>query len=935
MDWETIRKNAKTFQKNWKARDSNERQDVQNFIADFLYVFGINRPTATSSKESVFYTKYRVTRFDGGIGYIDGYVPGKLIIEMKPASVSKDKDLDEAYYQALEYYNCLSLKKDNDGNEEEELPLYILISNFNKFILYDMRSGEKTVEFSLSGFANKVRYFDFLLEKIAKHRPTYDFELNKKAAYSMTKLHRKMKSLGYEGHELNMYLVRLLFCLFADDTGVFGKDVFYDYVRKSKEDGSNLGDRIANLFEVLDKSPEQRQEQIWISEELLSFQYINGGLFKERLSTFHFDAEMRNILLKCCDFNWNRVKPEIFGSLFQETMDAFERHEFGAHYTSEENILKVINPLFLDDLKREFIEAKKSTKTLERFYEKLHTLKFFDPACGCGNFLIVAYRELRLLEMDVLRAMRDHGQTVLDAGFICKVNVDQFYGIEIEEFPAQIAKVGMWLCDHLMNKKAGEIFQGFYPHIPFKESATIVCGNALRVDWNSVVSNTEVNYIFGNPPYLGARVMNKEQKNDMRYVFGKSNGVGNLDYVAAWFKKAARYMAGTQIKTAFVSTNSISQGEQPAILWPYLYEEGTPDINFAYRSFVWKNATKNEAKVHCVIIGFDMLPPNNKVKMIFSRERNDAEGKYFSKRIVKNVNPYLMDADNILINSRTLPLSNVPYIGIGNKPIDGGFYLFKKEEMEQFIEKEPLAAKYFRPWLGSKEFIRKSPRYCLFLRDCSPSEIRKMPECVRRIESVKKYRLASTNQQTVDLATKPLTFHVENIPESTYLLIPSTSGENREYVPIGFVDSNTLSSNAVLIMPEATLYHFGVVTSRMHMTWLRTIGGRLKSDYRYSKEIVYNNFPWPEPTDSQKSIIETAAQKVLDERNKFPDKSFEDLYGEVMPESLRKAHAELDKAVEKAYNRKFKSEVEIYNYLLEKYVEKIEEEKRNNLFLIN
>lgn len=906
MDWETIRKNASVFQKEWKNRAGNERAEAQWFIEEFLKVFGVERKD--------YQCEYQVTKFDGSIGYIDGYVKGKLIIEMKSASVSKDKKLEDARDQAIEYYNSLS--------GEDELPQYILISNFNKFILYEM--GENIVEktnFTLNKFKDHIRYFDFLIGKTTKHRPTYDVELNKKAAYGMARLHQKMKSLGYEGHELHMYLARLLFCLFADDTGVFGKDLFYDYVQNSKEDGSNLGDRLADLFEVLDKSPEQRQKQTWISDELLAFQYINGGLFKERLSKSHFDAEMRSTLLKCCDFNWGQVKPEIFGSLFQETMDEFERHEFGAHYTSEENILKIINPLFLDDLKREFNEAKKSTKLLERFYEKLHTLKFFDPACGCGNFLIVAYRELRLLEMEVLLAMRDQRQTVLDITSICKVNVDQFYGIEIEEFPAQIAKVGMWLCDHLMNEKAGEIFSGVYPRIPLKESATIICDNALRIDWNTVVPNTEVNYILGNPPYLGSNNQNESQKEDISLVFKDRKNTKSLDYVAAWYQKAAEYMQKTPIECAFVSTNSITQGGQVQPLWEHLIKEFGLTINFAYRTFIWKNAAKGQAHVYCVIIGFDMKggKPN---KWIVDEDMIKHEST--------NISPYLLDETPVFVASRTVPICNIPPMTKGSIPVDDGHLSnITHEEYEEFCKYEPIAKKYLRRIVGADEFLGNIERWCLWLVNANPSDLAKCPRINARMLRVKEFRLKSKKLATQKYAQTPAIFMERRQPTNKYLLIPLTTSENREYVPMSFVEPNVITTNGNATLENATLYQFGVLTSRMHMAWMRGVCGRLEGRYRYSNTIVYNTFVWPEPTDKQKESIEKAAQAILDARALYPDSSFADLYDpKRMPIELRKAHTELDKAVEKSYNRKFNSEDEIYAFLLDKYVEKIEEEKK-------
>jgi hypothetical protein len=625
---------------------------------------------------------------------------------------------------------------------------------------------------------------------------------------------------------------------------------------------------------------------------------------------------MRQELLNCCALDWSRISPAIFGSLFQSIMDKAARRNLGAHYTSEENILKLIKPLFLDGLWEEFEKVKHSKKNLFEFHKKLRRLNFLDPACGCGNFLVIAYRELRLLELEILRASRTSEQSLLDVHSLINLNVDQFFGIEIEEFPAQIAQVAMWLMDHQMNLLVSEEFGLYFVRIPLETSSTIVCGNALTIDWETVVPARHVSYIMGNPPFVGAKFMSDEQRKDVALVFGNMKNAGLLDYVSAWYVKAARMIKGTKICCAFVSTNSITQGEQVGVLWNWMLSEGMK-IFFAHRTFQWNNEARGKAAVHCVIIGFavfDISP-----KWLFEYEHIKGEPQ---KIKAQNINPYLVDAPDAVLVNRSKPICAVPEIGIGNKPIDDGNYLFTEEEKKDFLKKEPQTAPYFRRWLGADEFLNGYHRHCLWLGDCSPAELQKMPEAMKRIEAVKEFRLASKSAPTRKIADTPTRFHVENMPADEYVLISRVSSERRLYLPVGYIDAKTLTSDSALILVGAKLYHFGILTSLMHNAWMRTVCGRLKNDYRYSAGIVYNNFPWPEkPTEKQKQAIEAAAQSVLDARAQFTESTLADLYDPLtMPPVLLKAHQQLDKVVDAAYGKtNFTTEAQRVAFLFELY----------------
>jgi len=894
MKWTDIGKNARKFVKTWKGTTGEEKKFDQSFLNDFFSVYGVPLDR--------YFFQYDVRLKTGESRWVDCFWPGVILIEMKSKGQTKT-ELESAYAQALEYYYAI---------KEEHKPKYILICDFEVFELYNMEGpSEAPTRFTLKEFPTRIRVFDLFLGIETKWEPAGNDDLNIKAAYMMAKLHDKMTELGYSGHELEVYLVRLMFCLFAEDTDIFGSGFFYDYIQGCKEDGSDLGSRISDLFEVLDMPAEVRAKKPMLSAELKKFQYIDGSLFNEVLHRSDFDKEMRNILLSCCGFNWEQIKPEIFGAMFQSVMSPEERRELGAHYTSEENILKVIRPLFLDLLWEEFERSKTSKKNLEKFHEKLAKLKFLDPACGCGNFLIVSYRELRKLEIMVLKVLRDdYRQKVLDVGDICKVNVHQFYGIECEEFPSQIARVGMWLCDHLMNRLASETFGGNQTRLPLKEAAHIICGNALRIDWEEIVPKSELSYIMGNPPFIGHQYRNKEQTEDLWLVFGDMSKAGKLDYVCCWYKKAVEYIQDTKIQVAFVSTNSIVQGEEVAILWQSLFAKGI-EISFAYRTFVWNNEAKGKAKVHCVIIGFEN-PRKDQSKFIIDGD---------TRRKVSYINGYLLDAPDVYIQSRGKPLnSDMPVMSKGSQPTDGGNLLLSQSERDEMVAKYPQVSKWVKRFISGNDYINNSVRYCLWLKGVSPSEYRSIPEIKERLGKVVECRRKSPTISVQQDAERPMLFTQIRQPEGEYLAIPEVSSQRRKYIPIGYLQADIIGSNKLYIIPEATLYLFGVLTSNIHMAWTRIVCGRLKSDYSYSPA-VYNNFPWPEATDAQKDEISQKAQNVLDARALFPESSLADLYDPLtMPPELLKAHKALDKAVAKAYGISYETDAEIVAFLMQKYL---------------
>jgi hypothetical protein len=894
LSWNEIKSRAIEFQNNWQDT-LRENSETQSFYNDFFEVFGISRRRVATFEEPV-------RKLGEKKGRIDLFWKGTLLVEQK----SRGKDLQEAYSQALDYFPNL---------KEEELPKYVLVSDFNEFELYDLDTNE-THKFQLKDLHKNIHLFAFIAgykKKSYKDTETVSIE----ASELMGELYDCLKNAGYQQHDLELFLVRILFCLFADDTGIFEKSIFhYLLEEKTKEDGSDIGMLLAQLFQVLNTDIQNRQYTL--DQDLAQFPYVNGNLFERTIMIPSFDSKMRGKLIKCCYFDWSNISPAIFGSLFQSVADKEKRRSLGEHYTTEKNILKTISPLFLDDLHEEFNKIKHDKRKLKEFHNKLSNLTFLDPACGCGNFLIIAYREIRRLEIEILKILY-LDQRVLNINELSKIDVDKFYGIEIEEFPAKIAEVALWLMDHQMNLELSEAFGLYFARIPLKKSAKIVVTNALTTDWFSIIKPENLSYIFGNPPFIGARMKSKEQAQDMQAVFEDVKGYGDLDYVSSWYIEASKYIQNTNIKCAFVSTNSITQGMQVGILWNELFNNYNIKIHFAHRTFLWDSEARGKAHVHCVIIGFANFDIKNKRLFDYENIKGDPH-----ESIVKNINAYLVDASDVAISPRSTPICDVPKISTGNKPIDDGNYLFSKDEMNNFIEKEPASKKYFYRWIGAQDLIKKTDRFVLLVNKMLPNEISKMPLVKERIENVRLFRLKSLSKPTQDIAKYPTKFHIEIFPEKEYLAIPVTSSERRKYIPIAYLPPEHIPSVDIRIIRNASLYHFGLLTSLMHMIWTKYICGRLKSDYRYSKDVVYNNFPFPKDvSDKDKKQVEQKAQNVLDTRAKYKDSSLADLYNpETMPPDLTKAHNELDKAVDLCYGKQnFKTEAERMSFLFNLYTE--------------
>ena len=921
LSWNEIRQRAMGFSREWES-GARERADAQTFWNEFFDVFGIRRRTVASFEEPVKTLK-------GTYGFIDLFWKGRLLAEHKSAGMP----LDKAESQAFAYIQ--SLEREGRG---DEIPRYIILSDFARLVLYDLEPGEQGelskegpdvayIEIPLVDLHQHVRHFAFIIGQ-QTHRFHEEDPANLEAAAIMAELHDAVEEGGYTGAQLERLLVRILFCLFADDTGIFEGPLFQNFVEyRTRPDGSDLGSQLSALFEVLNTPAEARNK--FLDEDLAAFPYINGELFAEPLRLAGFNRGMRTCLMAACRFDWSRISPAIFGSLFQGIMDAKARRQIGAHYTSERDILKVIRPLFLDALHAEFERIRKDRSgrrqnRLLEFQQKLGRIRCLDPACGCGNFLVIAYRELRRLELEVLKERHLRGKQQLEEfeyGEVAKmslVDVDQFFGIEIGEWPARIAETALWLTDHQMNTELSEVFGNIFQRIPLRAAPHIRCANALRMDWKDLLPATECSFLFGNPPFIGAKYQTGEQKSDVLHVAGSIPNSGLLDYVTMWYFKAALYIADTSIRCAYVSTNSISQGEQVGALWNELYRQNLK-IHFAHRTFSWQSEARGKAHVHVVVIGFGLEDPDE--KYIFEYE--DIKGEP-SVHTVRKINPYLVAANGVIILNRSKPLCPVPEIGIGNKPIDGGNYLFTDEEKREFLRIEPGAERYFRPWIGSEEFLNGFQRWCLWLGDATPAALQELPECRKRIENVKKFRLASKSAPTRKIAETPRRFHVENFPEGEFLVIPKVSSERRPYIPIGYLQPTVIVSDLCFISKCATPYHFGVLTSKIHMAWVRHVCGRLKSDYRYSVKLVYNNYPWPEAsTPGQRAKVESCARAVLDVRQKYLDggQTLAGLYDPLlMPGDLHKAHQTLDRAVDRCYRAKtFENDRERVEFLFTLY----------------
>ena len=945
---------VRQFVRDWSG-NRYEKGETQRFWMALLHdVLGVENPV----KAMEFEIPVKTILKEKGSDFIDGYIPStKVLIEQKGSKT----DLSGKYRQSdgTELTPYQQARRYAAGLPLSMVPRWIVACNFKSFEVHDMEHPNDAPEvIQLADLEKEYHRLSFLVDDTNVHLKK-ELEVSIQAGEIVGVLYDKILA-QYKDPEnpetqkaLNKLCVRLVFCLYAEDAGIFGsKNMFHDYM--SQFPAAEFREKLIKLFRILDQKPGERDP--YEDEALLAFPYVNGGMFSGDIEIPRINEEIRGLILQRAsnDFDWSQISPTIFGAVFESTLNPETRRAGGMHYTSIENIHKVIDPLFLDDLKAELADIKatsvakaKKEKALA-FQDKLASLKFLDPACGSGNFLTESYTSLRRLENEALRIIYGSDRVIGEMLDPIKVSISQFYGIEINDFACSVAQTALWIAESQMMAETDEIVGFTLDPLPLKAYHNIKEGNALRMDWSlwpieddwpSVIAeNTHVypyhtkevspvleepvvrygnvdlytenldvhltakepkyrtvmfNYIMGNPPFVGARVMSAEQKSDLISVFGaKWKNIGNMDYVTGWYKKSQRMMqVNPQIRTALVSTNSITQGEQVANLWKPLMDAGI-HIDFAWRTFIWDSEASHKAHVHCVIVGFSMCHSE--------RKRRIYDGNMVTE--ASNINGYLMDGDNVFIGCRPKPICNVPEIGIGNKPIEGGFYLFKDDEKEEFIMKEPGAEKYFKRWYGSDEFINNRPRWCLWLGDANPMDLIKLPECKKRIESVREYRLASPSTGTVQLAEKPTHFHVENMPASNYLLIPRVSSERRMYIPIGFMSPDVLTSDSAHLIPDATLFHFGVLTSSVHNAWMRVVCGRLKSDFRYSKDIVYNNFPWPAVTEEQKTKMEDAARAILDARQAYPDASMADLYGNlVLFPDLMKAHRANDAAVLEAY----------------------------------
>ncbi|MFA5205072.1 MAG: DNA methyltransferase [Lentisphaeria bacterium] len=890
LSWNEIKQNAIRFSKEW-ATEKREEAEAKSFWDEFFAVFGIRRRTVATFEEPV-------KNLGGQFGYIDLFWRGKLLVEHK----SFGKDLDKAGSQAFTYIQNLAA-----SGRQDEIPRYVIVSDFARIALHDLEpeaqpnlplfAGHRvhTVEFPLCELHRHLHAFAFMAG-YQQHRVDPEDPANIRAAEIMGALHDAIATGGYSGHVLERFLVRILFCLFAEDTGIFEPNAFSGYLANhTKADGSDLGLHLAQIFQILDTAPDRRQANT--PAELAAFPYVNGGLFLETLPLAALNREMRDALVACTRFNWSRISPAVFGSLFQCVMEPAARRQIGAHYTSERDILKVVRSLFLDDLRAEFARVKTSKPKLAEFHRKLATLRFFDPACGCGNFLVLTYRELRQLEMDVLEALHGTQQLTTDIHLLSVIDVDQFYGIEIEEFPALIAETALWLMDHQMNVRLSERMGQYFQRLPLKKAATIVRGNALRLNWKTILPPDQCSYILGNPPFVGKHYQNSDQRADMVSVFNGSKNIGDMDYVACWFYRAAEYIQDTPVRVGFVATNSITQGEQVPIVWGLLFGRYPIKIHFAHRTFAWTSEARGKAHVHVVIIGFGASDIPNKLLY-------DYEGEKSSVSEVRNISPYLTPSPDILVSKRTKPLDDIPEMRCGNKPSDGGNLILSDAEKNELLAAEPGAEKFLRRFTGSEEFINGNMRWCLWLKDASPSELRNMPEVMKRIQAVKEFREKSTATPTRKAADTPTLFFYISQPATQYILIPEVSSERRKYIPIGFMPPEIISANTNFLIPSDSPYLFGVLTSAMHMAWVKQVGGRLKSDFRYSGSMVYNTFPWPEAEAKRRAAIERCAQAVLDARapHLAQGSTLADLYDPLaMPPELVKAHQALDRAVDLAY----------------------------------
>ena len=893
-----MKQRAELFVKEYE-HETSEKSQAQNYWRDFFQIFGFNAKTVGMFEK-------KVETLDGNKGYIDLFWSGNLIVEHK----TYGKNLNKALKQAIKYAESL---------KESERPKYIIVCDFKRIILHDLVNSKKN-EIQLSDLPHNLTLFKPIFEP--EFDPETDIELNLKASELMADLHDSLKETNYTGHNLEVFIIRILFCLYAEDTGIFNNHQFTNFVKRNGEDNpQKLGEDIQLLFRIMNQKEEERQ--IILTDEQNSFPYVNGKLFEEQIIPPAFNQSIYNKLVKACHFDWSSISPSIFGSLVQYVIKPEERRNLGAHYTSEENIKKVIDSLFLDELWKLFNESKHSNVKLKRLHEKIGSLKFLDPACGCGNFLIVTYKELRLLEYEILKILKNENdgtrQTHFSFDKLTKIRIDNFYGIEIEEFPSRVAQVAMWFIEHQMNLMY-ETLDIHQDNLPLKSSLNIYHGNALRMDWKEIIEPTNNLYILGNPPFAGKQEQNQQQKNEMKNIFKGYKNIGKLDYVTAWYKKAAEYIQNTDIECAFVSTNSICQGEQVEILWKKLKKETNIVFNFVHQTFKWSNEAKNNAGVYVIIIGFSIK--ERKIKKIFNYKKPNSTIP--DEKIVKQINSYLVESDEIYIKSLRKPLSNVPEMTFGSMPNDGGNLLLTEEEKNNLILNEPESQLFIKKLISAKEYLNNENRFCLWLKDITPSQLSNCPIVKEKIQKVKEHRLNSSREATKKLARYPQIFGEDRQPNNDYILIPLTTSENREYIPISIMNKNIISNNTNGIVNTNDKYIFGILTSKMHMVWMKYVCGRLKGDYRYSISLVYNNFPFPKNiSENNKNEIRMSVDKILRIRQKYADESLSNLYNPLlMPIDLKKSHEKLDKLVDKSYgNKKFKNENDRIEFLFKKYKE--------------
>lgn len=875
----------------------------EDFIWEFLKAYGT--PQATIKRLRLGDTQRNVARISGDLG-----VNQKLYF--RPVKVGT------SLFDAIQEIKKLSVLETNKIR-------FILATDFQSVMAYDRKVDDST-EFPFEEFPVNYEFFLPMTGLYEKAIVYAEHPADTKACEKMGRLYDSIRTINHyekdELHTLNVFLTRLLFCFFAEDTGIFPIEHQMTTALQSntQADGSDVADFFAQLFTVLGL-PKDSEERRQFPASIQAFPYVNGALFKEKARIPNFNAKTRRLLIDCASMQWDDISPVIFGSMFQSVMDPEARRSLGAHYTNEKNILKLVRPLFLDDLEEELQQilslSKGKLNALKEFQKKLGSLRFLDPACGCGNFLIVAYRELRELELRTLKAMKETAPKEnlwINVSMACKVTIDQFYGIELAEFPVEVARVSMWLMEHMMNRRVGESFGDVFPSIPLKHAASIICANALTTAWEDVIAPDKLSYILGNPPFLGSSNMAKDQKAQLMAIFENRKGAGKLDFVTAWYEKASLYMLKNKaIEAAFVSTNSICQGEQVAPLWETLLHRGIA-INFAHQTFQWSNEAKDNAAVYCVIIGFSYKKRQTKKLFLYQNVKS-----LFNEIRCSNINPYLISSQDIIIKNETIALSAPNKMVYGNKPTDGGNLIIEDRDYQIFINNEPLSIPYIKKLIGAEEFLHNKARYCLWLVNC-PEKVLKLPSVAARIEGCKQMRLSSRDLGCRKLASKAHLFRDTNNP-NTLVLIPRHSSERRVYIPIGFLTGETIVADSCHMIPNATHYDFAILTSAMHMVWMRTVCGRLEMRYRYSRDLCYNTFPWPNTSDKQKEHIEELAENVLMAREMYPEKTLAEMYDpDKMPVELREAHTALDIAVDSLYRAKpFENDEERLSLLFKLY----------------